>query len=486
MIMATPFYFPIPKHAPKKSNIVYDCDKCGLCDNDKIKHPKMHATISWKTYKGLMVIGSSISSFEDNKGKLFSTGKGKLLRRVFRNRKMKLSKIACILPALPCKKKKPYTKTEMRCCLPILRQRINKTKPRLIIACGEEAANMLLPTDNKVGITKLRGRLIPLHEYNCLMYVTFDPNKMDGYGVFHYYDSFKKDINRIANLWERKLYKRTIINKILKERRILDGIRINRLDTEHEVDQAFETFNNAEQITIDYETNGLFPYEDVFHVRYVGFAIGKQAWWLHIPSLIVRHGDEWFEKFKRQMQELLANENVIKIAQNVKYEDLCSKYYFDSPEIIGQADPMLATHVIDQRRGCTSLDFQNLVRFGIPEYSGLVKYYLTTLESEDSRTNRIDEAPIEDVGHYLGLDVITTWFNWIILDERLLNAWDRARWCYEFLLDGHWVFSWMTHRGITVDLDEMETLEEDVADAIVDIELEIGDLPEVKEFEETL
>ena len=63
---------------------------------------------------------------------------------------------------------------------------------------------------------------------------------------------------------------------------------------------------------------------------------------------------------------------------------------------------MHAAHVIDNRSKFTSLKFQVYVNFGIGDYDSSVSKYLKG--KDPTRPNRIDEAPIEELLMYCGLD----------------------------------------------------------------------------------
>lgn len=143
---------------------------------------------------------------------------------------------------------------------------------------------------------------------------------------------------------------------------------------------------------------------------------------------------------------------------------------------------MLATHVIDERRGCTSLDFQNLTRFGIPPYSNTIKSFLQK-KNKDDKQNRIREAPYDDMITYAGLDVITTYHNWKFLNEIIIpNSYDNARKNYELLHKGHMLFANMTNRGVKAGIDELEDLENTFVNGIQDILERISNIPEFIDY----
>jgi hypothetical protein len=143
---------------------------------------------------------------------------------------------------------------------------------------------------------------------------------------------------------------------------------------------------------------------------------------------------------------------------------------------------MLASHVIDERAGGTSLDFQNLIRFGIPPYSQLTEQYLKP--KDGARVNRIRECPREDLIHYGALDTITTYNNWHLIDTVLFQSYPKARENYEMLRKGHWTYANMQQRGITLSESEANSVTkilDDNAKATLDA---IYAMPEFIEFNE--
>ena len=242
--------------------------------------------------------------------------------------------------------------------------------------------------------------------------------------------------------------------------------------------RVFSWVSNLEDVSVDYETTNTKPYDKYFDLTHISFANEKVAYVIH-ESLWQKY--PIWRNIKTFMKWLLENKSIHKIIQNDKFEDLCSRYKFNIKRINNSNCPMLATHVIDERRGCTSLDFQNLTRFGIPPYSDTVKTYLQKKEKNDKQ-NRIREAPYDDMITYAGLDVITTFFNWKFLEKIMPIAYDKAKQNYEFLHRGHQLFANMTHRGIKAGIDELNELENTFVDNIQDILERISTLPEFAEY----
>jgi DNA polymerase I-like protein with 3'-5' exonuclease and polymerase domains len=223
----------------------------------------------------------------------------------------------------------------------------------------------------------------------------------------------------------------------------------------------------------------------------MSFAIGKKAWVIYIP----RYEDS-IPELKGKVFDLLNREDLLTIIQNVKYEELATRYWVfkqNNTKYLNEADfvktnprgniirntfdTMLATHVIDERGGCTSLDFQNLVRFGLPKYNKKVKKYLE-IKNKNDKKNTIHLCNPDDLIQYSGLDSITSFANYELLDN-WLDKTDKFRWCYDFILKGHEVFANMSWNGLPVDEYELDTLEELLDSEVRKTYDQIENLPDV-------
>jgi len=510
------FYFEFPS-IERKSKTNFDCNKCTL-KNNKIQSPEMQMYVG-EQYEGLIILGNKASKHDDEKGFPFADSRSKILRSTAAKFRINLSKQAAMLHAVSCYNptKKKTSDTHFKCCQSILDARLKELRPKLIICCGELAFKYIFGLKNKYAISKLRNRIIPNYQYNCLVFPVYDPYNYEMYNTrkeeeelsYYYEHAYKWDLQRIFELWDKKFHKRTEVNKVLKERKILENIEIKEVTDFHEAKELFRLWNKSKAICLDYETTNLFPYDNHFEIVYAAFGNKTNAW--------VFHEDFWKDNpfvkiwFKRQMQRILVNQKVLKVVQNSKFEDLCSRFVYGIKEIKNSFCTMLAQHVIDEREGCTSLDFQNLIRFGIPPYNETIKKYLITdkkakeIESDDSedemeeiieldeakaytfqKVNKIREAPKQDMIQYNGLDVITAFNQWVLFEKDLLDSYPKARENYEFLNEGHWLFARMSQRGVNIGEQELKDFELFLEKEIERIEKKIMEIPEIQEYNKHL
>ena len=178
------------------------------------------------------------------------------------------------------------------------------------------AFKYLFNMKNKYAISKLRNRIIPNYEYNCLVFPIYDPYNKEMYSKrneeeilnYYYQHTYKWDLERLFRFWNKVAYKRTEVKKILQERKILEDITITEVKTVKEASQLFKLWNQCKELALDYETTNLYPYDHYFEIVYIAFANKQNAW--------VFHEDFW-KKDKRveiwfhlQMQKLLTNKKV--------------------------------------------------------------------------------------------------------------------------------------------------------------------------------
>ena len=471
------FYYPFPE---KPSNIIYNCDKCELDKRGVINNPHFVPIIG-KAYNGLVILGQNISKEDDQKGVPFSNKTALTIRSTAFRNKVNLNTQAAFIYALNCRG--TGTDVQFKCCRKNMAEWINtlKPKPKMIICCGEMAFKSLFDLKTKIAPTKLRNRIIPNYEFNCVVFTMLNPNDVRSR---EYEYALRKDMERAIKYWNTKFYIRKNVDAFLAERKILENVTIKTIKNPDELYVLLHLLKNVKEIALDFETTNVKPYDDYFNITHIQFGNATNAW--------VLHEDLWkkypiWPHLKLFMTEFLTNPNIKKIIQNSKFEDLCSRWAFGIKSIVNTECTMLATHTIDERGGCTSLDFQNLTRFGIPPYSDTVKSFLKK-KNKDDKTNSIREAPYDDLILYAGLDVITTYNNWKLIEKifTLNKEYPKARENYEFLKKGHWLFGNMSQRGIVIGQNELNGLENIFKSYADEIMEKIESIPEVIDYNKYL
>ena len=132
------------------------CTKCGL-------HETRHSVVFGvgNPEADLMFIGEAPGADEDQQGEPFVGRAGQLLTRIIEDG-MQLKRedvyIANVLKCRPPGNRNPAP-DEVETCSPYLVRQIELIQPKVIMALGSFAAQMLL--DTKTGITRLRGEFHP-------------------------------------------------------------------------------------------------------------------------------------------------------------------------------------------------------------------------------------------------------------------------------------------------------------------------------------
>jgi uracil-DNA glycosylase family 4 len=479
------FYFPLPQKKTK-TNITYDCNKCGLCDNPNLSNP-IFPYVKGKNYNGLVILGQQPSKEDDKRKIPFSNKRAKVVRsNAFRHSGINLNNYAAFTFAAKCHSNKKVTEVQYKCCRSLMVDDIKELKPKLILCYGEMAFKSLFNLKNKIAPTRIRGRLIPNFEFNCLVFTLMNPNDIYNYDQQY---ALKRDMKRAMKFWSKyNTYKK--VDQLLKERKILEGITIKEIKNKTQLVTSLNNISKLKRVAFDYEATNVKPFDKYFEITHIQFGTAKYAWVLHeslwmdnwmLPTR--SHNDNW-SIICGFMKKFLPNPSIQKVIQNVKFERNVSRYIFDC-EIVNTQDPMIASHVIDERRGTTSLDFQNLVRFGIPPYSDTVKTFLQK-KNKDDKINRIRQAPYDDMILYSGLDVITTYNQWLVIERILPIIYPNAKYNYEFLHRGHKLFANMTKAGIKIDKEELDYLETLLRNKMNLILSRIALIPEFIEYNQYL
>ena len=503
------FYFneeEIKETTKKSASKEYNCETCGLYK--KCKHPKFGPFGNLNSK--IVILTDSPSKIDDEKGIPLRSQYGEYIREKLAEFKIHAFRDCITLHALSCKLSEKSSAVFYKCCRPILKSRLEQIKPNLILCFGDEAVKSVFNLDQKEGIKKLRNRLIPSHEFNCLVFPLFHPSDILKGKLKEYVSNvedeettiveeiytkkdleytFKMDLTRIIKMYTKKYNKRKEIDSLLHSRRIFDNIQHIEVTSLNQLEDALEECRENGQMAFDYEANCLKPYDDDFKTYVTGFGYKKKAWAIYHPEF--KH----LEAAMALILDALISEDLIKIIHNKKYEEAVTQHIVDSygfqkikniytplhTIIRPYKDPMVDAHIIDQRRGCTSLNFLNLVRFGYPPYDKKVKAFLKKKNKED-KLNRIHLIKKEDLLFYNNLDVVSAYYQAEITPD-LMKASDKFGWCSQFLNAGHDCFSQMSYNGVPINkktLTEMDLLLEEVQDDVLE---QIRNLPEVIKFE---
>lgn len=369
---------------PKKIGLPR-CGECGL--SKKCYSPRMQPTGEGK--KKILFVAEAPGENEDRQGIQLIGKSGQLLRQCLDEIGEDLDdcwKTNCIICRPPENK---TTDTHVECCRPNLLNTIKELQPHIIILLGKRATESLLPMewkkDRKFSITRWRGWTIPSALHNAWICPTYHPSyvmRMEKEPILK--DIFKKDLEAAF-----KLEKKSVDCSDLEQwKSSIELIRKPR-----EVRLFLRDLSNKKGIlAFDYESTGLKPERDKQRIVSCSFCLdGKETWAMMID-----------EKAHKSLSKVLRNPELKKVASNLKFEERWTLIKLGHPVAGWYHDTMLMAHILDNRRGVTSVKFLAYIYFGIGNYDSHIQPYL-----ESEYTNGINQIHLideEELLIYNGLD----------------------------------------------------------------------------------
>jgi hypothetical protein len=136
-----------------------------------------------------------------------------------------------------------------------------------------------------------------------------------------------------------------------------------------------------EFLAFDYETTGLKPYAPKHKIVCVSLAWDKNR---AISFPMPKEG-----KNLSRLLRLLEHPRIKKIAQNMQFEWTWTKHLYDVSVEPWAWDTMLASHILDNRRGVTGLKFQAYAQFGVADYNSKIQPFLEGVGKSINAHNRV-------------------------------------------------------------------------------------------------
>lgn len=342
----------------------YSCVSCGLIKGSKT--PKM--TVSGNFKKGILNIGSIPSRIEDNRGKPFQNKSAKLLEKLYKQVGIDLHEDCLNTYSVNCFSVNNPTIYQMDCCRKSILKLIKKHKPKIIVLFGDYPLYSIIGNRWKKDLGKIekwRGFTIPDQELKTWVCPVFDPDYVLNAKNNVEEVIFAQDLKKISELISipfKEYKKPKIMNLKENELYILDSIK-------------------NKDIVFDYEGTGLKPQAKGQRIVCASVAVDEDnVFTFMIPKNRIA---------KKPFIELMKRKSVGKIAQNIKYEDTWTNVRLRTKVRNWVWDTMIASHVIDNRKGTTGLKFQTYVQFGIIDYDSEVTPYLRA--KEENNANAINQ-----------------------------------------------------------------------------------------------
>lgn len=367
---------------------------CGACQLHKhCRTPKMKP---WgKGERGILIIGDSPSTADDKNDMAFMGDAGQFLRRKLKWQGIDLDRDCRSTYAIHCYSKDTPTERQIEACRSRVWQEIEAFRPQLILLLGTQALQSFL-SHRKRGlgsITKWRGWAIPDRDADAWVVPMFHPQEV-------LWASEKNPA--VERVFELDLIKAmSMLDKPLYRPMVRESAGVEIITDPKELNDRLHAVNEMEGLlAYDYETTGLKCQRDGHEIVTCAFATTEEH---AVAFNMPKPGT----KGRRLWKNILENNNIKKIAHNIKFEDTWSALHVPAKVQNWFWDTMLAAHVMDNREGVTGLKFQAYVQFGVIDYSSHIDSYLSSDEDAGGNgINKIHKAPRKEILIYNGVDAM--------------------------------------------------------------------------------
>lgn len=363
------------------------CGKCGLWK--QCNSPKMKPT--GKGLRSILFVAEAPGQKEDEKGTQLVGKTGKHLRKVLRKLGLDLEE-AHKTNAVICRPPgNEINDLYIECCRPNLLKTIRELKPKVIVLLGGSSVRSLIPTERDAsvgGITRWVGWTIPSHEHQAWICPTYHPSyilRMED-PVLNL--QFKQHLKRAIALEDESIPSENL-EALKKKIEIITSPRDARL-------RLKDLSKKKGVLAFDYESTGLKP-ENVGDRKH---RIVACSWCLNGEDTFAHMVDD--DRHHNLMRRILTNARFKKVASNLKNEERWTISKLGVHVANWWWDTMLAAHVLDNRKGITSVKFQAFIHLGIADYDSVVAPYFEDTDADGF--NRINEIPPKDLLVYNGLD----------------------------------------------------------------------------------
>lgn len=351
-----------------------------------------------KGEKGILIIGEASGKMDDAHDAHFMDRSGEILRECLDNIGIDLDTDCWKTNSVQCRPmsstgvNRTPTPKEIAHCRQRVWADIEQFKPKAIILLGGIALESFLGGRWKKdmgGINRWRGWTIPDRDAKAWTCPTFHPSyvlRCSKEPVVRLV--FEQDLERAIQQSRQPL-------PVFKDE--ADEVQI--LGTPNLVKRYFTPWfrgkpsERPKLMSFDYETTGLKPHRIGHHIR--------------CASVTTDRGTIAFsmsEEIKEFFKGLLENHRIGKSAHNLGFEDSWSNECLDAVIEGWEWDSQMAAHVLDNRGGISSLKFQAYVNFGVIDYDSEISHYLKGGDKDSNSFNRVNDAPIEKLLIYCGMD----------------------------------------------------------------------------------
>lgn len=361
------------------------CGKCKLFEG--CQSPKMK--VFGEGLKKILIIGQSPGAEEDRLNRPFIGKTGEKLKGVLAKFGVIMDRDCWLYNSLICRppnNKIPNSKM-VEWCRPNVTNTIQELDPEVVILLGAEAVESYLLSvwndDQPNTIGRWVGWQIPLQPGNRWVCPTWHPSYLlreenPVLGKF-----FSQHIQAAVELAGTRPWKK--IPEFHKQVECL-------FTPEQAVPRIQQFITNGKLLAFDFECDRLKPDAQDSTIVCCSISDGKQT--IAYP---------WLTPMKEATVALLKSP-VPKIASNKKYELRWAMARLGMWVNNFAFCTMIGAHVLDNRKGITSIKFQALVLLGQPSWNEHIKPFFEAKERGGNSKNRIKEVDMSELLTYCGVD----------------------------------------------------------------------------------
>lgn len=437
------------------------CGECGL--HKAVKSPKLGITGQGRL--GILYLGESQGAKEDEQGRQFvkEADAGGLLRATLSSIGLDFERDFFALNAVRCRPtsisdkgnvvNRTPTDDEIAWCWKGTWDLVRELKPRAVWLAGLVPLQswLLDKGQEKPTMAKWRGWAVPDQELGCWV-------------VPHYHPSFVHRNPRdkgLANLFRRDLEE--ALAKSRKPFPAYEPMRAIEIVEDEDILSylAYTLASKPNFLALDFETTGLKPHRTGHDIKYAALFWNGKSTAFEVANPHVRD----------LLGQIIAHPDIPIAAHNIQFEDLWSKAILRVEPRNWAWCSQTAAHVMDDRSGVTSLEFQAAIRYSDWHFKEDTDPYLRPPATVDGRKtgsndfNRIMDCPRDKILLRVAKDAL--YGGWLALDQmREIQEMPRPMQRGGGVLDMYWLFhdgtlalgDTSTDGGLVLDLPYLEQL----------------------------
>jgi DNA polymerase I len=436
------------------------CEQCGLYKN--CISPKMNYTGQGE--KEILIIAEFPGKTEDEKNIQLIGEAGQLLRGRLNDLGMNLDRDFWKTNSVICRppnNRKP-TRKELKLCHANIEETIKLLKPKFIWLLGGAAVeSFFMDRFSDLSINLWRRRLIPDYKHNCFVIPLYHPSYI-----------MRNQDEKLDLIFRNDLkWALSCLNEELPEPLSLSKGVVVLLEKSSIINTLKNILDKKSPVVFDYETssvNSFLPDPKIWSIGVNGNSFGLDHPDAKYP--IIEIEDLW--------RKILVDEDIKKIAHNLKFEDAWSRARF---KVIPKGwihDTMVTQHVIEYRTTSKSLKFQSFVKWGVGDYEANTKSYLT-----NNIRNTLDQMSLPELLKYNAVDSLLTRKLWKCQEYELARNSELTK-ANNLFFDGVLTFCDVESNGICVDDEWYKTRQTELTKQIDEIENSLLETKESKKFTE--